>query len=147
MLKLAITTIGLIILTSTTYAHNEDKPGPHGGHIQMPANFHTEVISAKNAFHVYLLDMQFENPTTKNSWVKAFVINAKKKTLLKCSPMGEEHFQCVSKKPIKTGFLILKTKRNGTEASMDAKYEIPLKPFDSQPSMAPAPTEDHSSHH
>ena len=145
--------ISLIITLSAVniLAHGEDKPGPHGGHIKMPANFHTEVISDKDgSFHVYLLDIQFQNPTVKDSEIKAYVMNGKKKANLKCSVMGTNHFHCKGSKPAKTGSLILKAKREGTWASMDAKYDLPLKSFDAKPeinSPAPAQSEDHSKHH
>lgn len=143
--------MALTILTSfTAYAHGEDKPGPHGGHIKMPANFHTEVIADKDgSFHVYLLDIQFQNPTVKDSEIKAFVKSGKKKINLKCAVMGENHFHCKGSKPITSGSLTLKAKREGTWASMDAKYDLPLKAFDAKPeAIAPAPaqTEDHSKH-
>ena len=129
-------------------AHGEDKPGPHGGHIRMPANFHTEVVADKDgSLHIYLLDMDFKNPTVTNSEVKASVITSnKKKTTLKCTAMNGDHFHCKSTKPIKTGNLVLKVKRSGTQASMDAKYELPLKPFDNTTGQTPAKMEDHSAH-
>ncbi|MEQ1722148.1 MAG: hypothetical protein ABL930_03170 [Pseudobdellovibrio sp.] len=133
------------------FAHGEDKPGPNGGHIKMPANFHTEVIADKDgSFHIYLLDMQFKNPTVKNSEIKAYVINGKKKTSLKCSVMGENHFNCKGRKPVKSAnSLVIKAKREGTWASMDAKYSLPLKEFEKlviSPSAVPTPVEDHSKH-
>lgn len=148
MFNIVITTIVAAAIYSTTYAHNENMPGPHGGRTQMPANFHTEVVSDQDgSFHIYLLDMEFTNPVTVNSSIKAYVKNGNKRTTLKCVVMNKDHFHCANKKPIKTGFLILKTTRSGTVASMDAKYELPLKPFDNQPTAAPIETEDHSKHH
>ncbi|MBY0552973.1 hypothetical protein K2P97_00495 [bacterium] len=132
------------------FAHGEDKPGPHGGHIKMPANFHTEVIADKDgSFHIYLLDMQFKNPTVKSSEIKAYVLSGKKKTTLKCSVMGEKHFHCKSSKAVKSASsLVIKAKREGTWASMDAKYNLPLKEF--QQATSDLPTDKkadiHSSH-
>lgn len=130
------------------FAHGEDKPGPNGGHIKMPANFHTEVIADEDgSFHIYLLDMQFQNPTIKNSEIKAYVISKKKRTNLKCNVMGANHFHCKAAKPIKSGSLIVKAKREGTWASMEAKYDLPLKAFDVKTETnAPAQNEDHSNH-
>jgi len=35
-------------------AHGEEIPGPHGGYVQMPANFHTEVVpDTSGALGVY----------------------------------------------------------------------------------------------
>lgn len=138
----------LALSANTVFAHGEDKPGPHGGHIKMPANFHTEVIADKDgSFHIYLLDIQFQNPTVKDSEIKAFVLNGKKRTDLKCSIMGSNHFHCKGSKPVKSGSLVLKAKREGTWASADAKYDLPLKAFEVSPATnTPNPTEDHSKH-
>lgn len=130
-------------------AHGEDKPGPHGGHVRMPANFHTEVVADKDgSFHIYLLDMQFQNPVVKNSEIKGYVTSEKKKKYtLKCSVMNENHFHCVYNGKIKSGILVLKAKRDGTKASMDAKYNLPLKEFDSNPNKETTPAmPDHSKH-
>lgn len=109
-------------------AHNEDKPGPHGGHIRMPANFHTEVVANQDgSFHVYLLDMQNQNPMVKNSQVKAYIKNAKNKFNLKCKVKGTEHFLCAGATAQKSGSLIIKATRDGVEAKMDAEYILPLK--------------------
>ena len=149
MLKTIISLITITALYSVANAHNENIPGPHGGRTQMPANFHTEVVADKDgSFHIYLLDMEFKNPTVQNSEVKASVTTGtKSKIKLKCSVMNGDHFHCKGTKPVKTGNLILKVKRNGTSASMDAQYELPLKPFDATVNQAPAPMEDHSAHH
>ncbi len=124
-------------------------PGPHGGRTQMPANFHTEVVANKDgSLLVYLLDMEFKNPLVKNSEVRAYLITRdKKKTRLKCKVMAGDHFRCKGIKPIKAGNLVLKVKRSGTQASMDANYELPLQPFESTTNQAPAQMEDHSAHH
>ena len=67
MLKLIISILISSLVGLTAFAHGEDKPGPHGGHIRMPANFHTEVIQdLDGSFHIYLLDMQFKEPIVKN---------------------------------------------------------------------------------
>ncbi len=148
MFKIVITTIVAATIYSTSYAHNENIPGPHGGRTQMPANFHTEVVSDKDgSFHIYLLDMEFQNPTVKNSTIKAYIVNdGKRKTSLKCNIMGD-HFHCKSPRPISSGNLIVTANRNGTQATVDAKYELPLKPFDAKPDQAPLQMEDHSKHH
>lgn len=139
----------MLLTSSFAFAHGEDKPGPNGGHIKMPANFHTELIADKDgSFHIYLLDIQFQNPTVNNSEIKAYVKSGKKKTNLKCSVMGGSHFHCKGAKPVKSGTLVLKAKREGTWASMEAKYELPLKSFDVKiESSAPSKNEDHSKHH
>lgn len=136
------------LLAIQVLAHGEDKPGPHGGHIKMPANFHTEVITDKDgSFHIYLLDLQFQNPTVKDSEIKAYVKSGKKKIKLTCNVMATNHFHCTGSKPIKTGSLILKAKREGTWAGMDAKYDLPFKAFDVKAeTTTPVQNEDHSKH-
>lgn len=146
MLKLIISLLISSLFGLTALAHGEDKPGPHGGHIRMPANFHTEVVPDKDgSFHIYLLDMQFKEPIVKKSSVKAFVLNGKKKSSLKCKVMAD-HFHCVGAAPGSSGNLVIKAKRNGTKASMDAKYELPIKPFALKDGETPA-VQDHSKHH
>lgn len=147
-MKKILLSVIITLSTMQVLAHGEDKPGPHGGHIKMPANFHTEVIADKDgSFHIYLLDLQFQNPTVKDSEIKAYVKSGKKKTNLKCTVMGTNHFHCKGAKPIKTGSLILKVKREGTWAGMDAKYDLPLKEFDVQPAAGTSvKSEDHSKH-
>jgi hypothetical protein len=126
------------------FAHGEDKPGPNGGHIRMPGNFHTEVIADKDgSFHVYLLDIQFQNPTIKNSEVKAHIISGKGKTKLKCKPMGT-HFHCKGGTPARKGSLVLKAKRSGVIAGTDAKYPLPF-PTLAENKSEPSST-DHSNH-
>lgn len=131
-MKLIIAFLTLVAITSIANAHGEDKPGPHGGHIRMPANFHTEVVAENDgSFRVYLLDMQFQNPIVKKSEVKAYVISEKKKkSSLKCAEMNQDHFHCVSGGNIKSGTLVIKAKRNGIKASVDAKYSLPLQAFE-----------------
>lgn len=148
-MKLLIAFLAIVSAAATAKAHGEDKPGPHGGHIRMPANFHTEVIANKNgSFHVYLLDLQFQNPVVKNSEVKGYVVSEKKrKYALKCAVMNQDHFRCVAGGNIKSGNLVIHAKRSGTTASMEAKYALPLKEFDTRSNESTPPAmPDHSAH-
>lgn len=146
MLKIIVSTIISSLIGLTALGHGEDVPGPKGGHIRMPGNFHTEVVQDKDgSFHIYLLDMQFKEPIVKKSSIKAFVLNGKKKSNLKCKVMND-HFHCVGAAPGSAGNLVIKAQRNGTVASMDAKYELPIKPFDLKAGEVP-PVPDHSKHH
>lgn len=141
--------ISLTVLLAAIFAsaHGEDKPGPNGGYIKMPANFHTELVPiADGTFKVYLLDIQFQNPTVEKSNIKVVAISGKNKIAVNCVPMND-HFHCTPKKSFKTGSLTIKATRNSTKASMDAKYTLPLKAFaavesDNQKSKE----EDHSKH-
>ena len=119
----------LIILTGfQVFAHGEDKPGPHGGKIEMAKNVHTEVAADKDgSFHIFLLDGNLLNPTVKNSSLDAAIKTAGNETKLNCSVMGGTHYHCKSKglRP-KEGQLSLKANRDGV--SVDVSYD--LKTFD-----------------
>ena len=122
LFKLLIATL----FCSLAQAHGEDKPGPNGGYIRMPGNFHTEVVPDKEgSFHVYLLDIQFKNPSVNEAGVKATIVQGKNKTSIKCKIIAD-HFYCKNTKAIKTGELILLPKREGT-VGIEAKYKLPLK--------------------
>lgn len=145
MIKKLLNFTALLLTGSLALAHGENIPGPHGGHIRMPSNFHTEVVAGvDNSFDIYLLDLQFQNPIVKKSSVQVSALNEfKKKIVLKCKVVGEDHFKCISANSLKIGSLIVKATRDGTKATMEAKYELPLKPFTSETNASPA---DHSKH-
>lgn len=110
------------------YGHGEDKPGPNGGFIRMPSAFHTEVIlTGPNTLKVYLLDMQWKNPSTKDS--SLFVNHTKDKALkTKCS-VKSDYYVCTLPKNVdlkKKGELFVEAKREGQEG-MVVSYELPLK--------------------
>ncbi|AGH94468.1 hypothetical protein [Pseudobdellovibrio exovorus] len=153
-LSLVLAFFASVVLTGTqSLAHGEDQEGPHGGHIQMPASFHTEVIPDKDgSFHIFLLDMNFKNPTIKDSEIQARITSGKKTTQLQCNVMGNNHFHCLAKgnKTPRTGILFLKAKREGVQAQMEAQYKLPLKPFKSEEaakSGAEPKTESKAHHH
>ena len=109
-------------------SHGGDKPGPHDGYIQMPGAFHTEVVAGpQGSFDIYLLDVEFKNPTVKDSEVQAWLSSGKKKSDLKCDVMEQNHFHCV---PSNTSFkgkeLIVKAKREQMQGN-EAKYKLPLR--------------------
>lgn len=69
-MKLIVTLFAIGFLSAPqVFAHGEDKPGPHGGSIRMPGAFHTELVVKDGVIEVYLLDMEWKNPSTKNSKV------------------------------------------------------------------------------
>ena len=118
--------LSAIFASLQTFAHGEDVPGPHGGYIQMPANFHTEVVPDKNgkSFKVYLTDLQFKNPLTKNSEVKAQLGDQN----ILCS-VKKDYFLCSGAKNLKSGTLVIKATRDGVVAQTEATYDLPLKSF------------------
>lgn len=129
-----------ICLNTKAFAHGEDKPGPHGGKIEMAKNVHTEVNADKDgSFHIFLLDGNVENPTVKNSALEATIKSNNKDIKLNCSVMGGTHFHCKSKdaRP-KEGKLLLKAKRDSVE--VDVSYDLSMFNVNSKSS------ETHSHH-
>jgi hypothetical protein len=128
-----------------TYAHGEDAPGPHNGHIKMVGTFHIEVAAdTDGSFHVFLLDVNFKNPTIKDSSIEMTLDQKGKKNPFKCEVMGRDHFHCkpLGKYTLKNGQLLVKAKREN--AVGDTSYELPLK---WKTGSAEAQSQDHSKHH
>ncbi|MCW7482797.1 hypothetical protein [Leptospira kanakyensis] len=121
-------TIFLTLLSSQQMAaHGEHKPGPHGGLISMPGAFHTEVLPYQNlGFKVYLLDINFENPTSKNSKLRGKVVSKGKEFPLKCTN-HPDHFYCEIPKgsSVNEGELILSPEWNFQKGA-DVKHKLPL---------------------
>ncbi|TGL88743.1 hypothetical protein EHQ68_08885 [Leptospira congkakensis] len=118
-----------IIFMSATqvFAHGEHKPGPHGGLIRMPGAFHTEVLPYQNlGFKVYLLDINFENPTSKNSKLQGKVVSKGKEFPLKCKN-HPDHFYCEipGGSSVEEGELILSPEWNFQKGAV-VKYKLPL---------------------
>lgn len=138
MKKFAFTAL---LITFTAFGHGENKPGPHGGQIRMPGNFHTELVVEGSTAKIYLLDMAFKNPITEKSSV---IVTAEGKS-------GTVKPHCVEKKPFfechfsqevnKYSNVVIKAVRKGQKGK-EAHYSLPLK-FNSNAK----PTEDHSHHH
>lgn len=134
--------------TSRAFAHGEDKPGPHGGYVQMPGAFHTELVLAdSNRYEVYLLDMEFKNPTTENSSVKTTFTDAKNRVAeFTCEASGTKFVCAVPKHMTGKGFDLRKeakakislTATRGSSRGHKMTYELPLKHKTTK--------EDHSGH-
>lgn len=123
LLKLAFITA---TLTQLTWAHGEDKLGPHGGYIRMPGAFHIELVAGHDAsFDIYLMDVGNKNPITANSSVTLSHIS-KDKTDFTCFPV-DDHFTCKLGKKINLneGKLQASPVRNGAKGKI-AEYPIPL---------------------
>lgn len=128
----------MIILGSTlSFAHGEDRLGPHGGYIRMPGAYHTEVIPKPNGvLQVFLLDMEWKNPTTQDSIVRAeLVSDSKKLRSIGCRPNGD-HFQCEF--PPKTDFqksgdqIVIEStrlKQKGHRAAYDLPFRLEKPPM------------------
>lgn len=108
------------------YAHGMNKPGPHGGFIRMPGSFHTEVLELEQKIIVYLLDVNFKNPTNTNSSVTV-QFAGKEASQVTCNK-EKNYFVCQKPKNNKAQFneLIIKAKRDH-QIGKEAKYKLPLK--------------------
>lgn len=118
----------VIVTFENAFSHGEDKPGPHGGSIQMPGPFHTEILQpSKTGFTVYLLDLNWKNPTVKNSKVVVSLQQNKNIIASKCESKSD-FFSCDFPNTINiaTGKLILRAERDG-QKGIPAEYELPLK--------------------
>ncbi|WP_413291513.1 hypothetical protein [Bdellovibrio sp. HCB337] len=120
----------LLLVPALSWAHGEDKPGPHGGHIKMPGAFHVELNMDKDqSLHIFLLDMEFKNPTVKDSKIAATARHKKSLIKFNCSVMGSNHFHCIPEKkyPAKGEIVIQATRDNAV--GNEVKYPLPLKSF------------------
>lgn len=129
MKALILTTMIFIGLGSQlALAHGEDKPGPNGGFIRMPGAFHTEVIPiGPNSLKIYLLDIQWQNPSVANAALSV-TYKAKKSTQGKCS-IEANHYVCKFPKNVdlkKSGELIVEAQRENQKGNV-VSYELPLK--------------------
>lgn len=116
-----------IILASsfTAFGHGENVPGPHGGSIQMPGPFHTELLITSDIVKVYLLDMAFKNPITENSNA-SLTVKSKTKSIAVACNAKKTFFECPL--PIKASEVTevkLNAVRKGLK-SKEASYSIPL---------------------
>jgi len=128
-----------LAFTSTLLAHGEDKKGPHGGFVRMPGAFHTEVVTKGAKIYIYLLDINWKNPTTKDSTVSATLKRDSRQDNLKCSAESNR-FVCDLPKSerLATGQLVVIGKR-GSFPEGAAIYDLPLKLFEAK--------DKHEGHH
>lgn len=105
------------------FAHGEDAPGPHKGYIKMPGPFHTELVPDKKGIVIYLLDMEFKNPTVENSQVSVVVQDTK---TVKCLPK-DYHFFCAVPLPKGGSVKVISTRMQAKGNTV--VYDLPLKSF------------------
>lgn len=133
----------LVLPTSMSWAHGEDKPGPSGGHIRMPGGFHTELtLDEQQGAHIFLLDINFAHPTVKDSKIEMKWVSGKSEIPFRCDVMGGDHFHCVptQKYPAKKGELRVLATREKSRGQ-EAIYKLPLPPFKTDKKS------DHETHH
>ncbi|MEI1277859.1 hypothetical protein V6Z05_05990 [Leptospira venezuelensis] len=110
------------------FSHGENKPGPHGGLIRMPGDFHVEILDLGNSkFRIYLLDINFQNPSLKSSSVNAKIRTSEGYKNLSCETL-DNSFICEGDPKVKKtkGELILISIRENSKGS-EIKLELPLK--------------------
>lgn len=130
-MKLVITFLALAI-SMNVFAHGMDKLGPNGGFIQMPGAFHTEVVPMSSTqIKVFLLDMNWQNPSIKNSKMQVKFKNLKARVLSSGSCKIKDNFYlCDFQKFVDInkagGELMVDAQREGQKGKA-AVYELPLK--------------------
>lgn len=137
-----------MLLTKSVLAHNEDKPGPHGGYIRMPGAFHTELVLKKKFLQLYLVDFDFKNPTTSNSSLAAKWISDNTEIDLDCRAEGNK-FVCDIPKSFspKKGSLVFTAKREGMSGGL-AQYDLPLPSFPKpKTNQVRGNDSEHNAHH
>ncbi|MCG6192318.1 hypothetical protein LFX25_03575 [Leptospira sp. FAT2] len=121
--KVAISII-LIFASYGMLAHGEHEAGPNGGIIRMPGGFHTELVLLKEGLKIYLLDINFKNPSTKNGNLQAKIVHGKSDQKLECQAHPDHFFCPVSNIP-SSGKIIIKATREKMEG-IDAIYDLPI---------------------
>ncbi|TGN01587.1 hypothetical protein [Leptospira yasudae] len=119
-----VLSIFLIFASYGLLAHGEHEAGPNGGTIRMPGGFHTELVLLKEGLKVYLLDIEFKNPSTKNGKLQAKIVEGKSEQKLECQAHPDHFFCPVSKIPA-SGKIVLKATREKMEG-IDAVYDLPI---------------------
>lgn len=149
--------LSVLALGAAAHAHGEDKPGPNGGEIRMPGAFHTEVKIQGKEVRVYLVDIEFKNPTVENSSVEITAITGAAKNGLKLACRASKasrpaYFTCTAPKysPVDGDVLKVKAKR-GTSTGNEVEYSLPLLKAsvhgnDAKKGAEPAAS-SHDSHH
>lgn len=121
-----VTLLSTLLVSSTLFAHGMNKYGPHGGFINMPGAFHTELVDKGPKMNVYLIDMSFKNPTVTDSSV-TITYKGNKTTQVNCTK-EKDYFVC--EKPSKglknINEISISAIRNKNKAR-DAVYNVPLQ--------------------
>lgn len=94
----------------------------------MPGAFHTEIVPiSTNEFKVFLLDINWKNPSTKDSSLK-IIHQAKKKIVASCKKDVDLYYICSLPKNLnlKQGELLVEATRERQKGNQ-VSYELPLK--------------------
>lgn len=121
----------LFLGMSSAYGHGEDKPGPNGGHIRMPASFHTELVmeASGTSFKVYLSNVRFADADTKSSEISVVARTSGGDLSVPCSAKGD-HFLCsITKDGAKKLEQLRVTAKYKDQPRATAIYKFPLQDF------------------
>ena len=127
MKKKIVTFASLFLFCTVAFAHGEEKPGPHGGYIRMPGSFHTEIVpDSDTKFKIYLLDINWQSPSVKDSQVDIKFRTKGVNEVVTCQ-QGVDFFQCQLSKgaSLKKGKLSVKAIRQ-KETGREVFYNLPL---------------------
>lgn len=115
-----------LMISNFAIAHGEDKYGPHRGFVRMPGAFHTEIVPVgKNKLKVFLLDIQWKNPSVINSKLQ---IKYNGKLNAQCE-IQDNFYACVFPNSVnitKKGELKVVAQRED-QKGMEVSYPLPLK--------------------
>lgn len=116
-----------LLLAPSSWGHGEDKLGPNGGYIRMPSNFHTEIVpKGDSQFQVYLLDIQFANPTVDKSQLKVLQKVKGQEYPVTCQVAGTLYSCTLAKgQTLKAGELVIESERMG-QRGVAVTYPLPL---------------------
>lgn len=122
--------LAIVIATSiNASAHGEDKLGPNGGYIRMPASYHTEIVlDGPSKFKVFFLDISWKTQALNNSSVEVSY-EGKKSVKAKCEPKERDFFSCSFPKGTdltKNGKLVV-TSQHEKQKGNEVMYNLPLK--------------------
>jgi predicted double-glycine peptidase len=107
-----------------------DKPGPHGGIIQMPGAYHLEALKkTKETIQIYVLDMNFVNKTPNEKTEITAQVRRKKQNLkLQCEmEPAKEFYLCQSPQKIKAEDVLLVDSKLGDMKGNQAQFEFEPK--------------------
>lgn len=141
VINASVLSLGLL-LGQFAFSHGENKPGPHKGYIRMPGAFHTEVVPVGNSkFKIYLLDIEWKNPSVQNSKLEVKHLGQDRAVEVQCDQKSD-HFSCALPKglSLKKGKLLVMAVRENSPGT-EMAYDLPLS-FD-----LPGNVDPHKGHH
>ncbi len=138
--------VNFLLISNFVFAHGEDQAGPHGGFVRMPGAFHTElIVDGVNKLKVYLLDIEWKNPSVLKSDLQVTHNNKNKAS---CEAL-QNYYVCTFTKNVnllKKGELKVLAQRE-EQKGMEVFYKLPLKLQSSKSTPASAPASSHEGHH